>query len=280
LTSDVFGLMSYFPYDSFLRPFLENISARNPNSHFSVPPIEPINEPCFWERINWPENLPKLRKKRIEPDVIIEWDDTLLFVESKFVLPTEPEELLREFLVGTSQASTQKHFFLLLIDKNLSPSNVSSQEDSSKIPIPEYLERRLKKLRLPNDLGTKVSNSFLWINWQSVYLLIEEFLRSKLNLLEKRILSDLIKILQRKGVIPFEELNLEFFENRVIDLPSLGEIGVRVRKQYSDFPDISIDLNVFDNIGIDMDNPLASLSQFNIDAQSLEYLSAGEITRR
>ena len=93
LTSDVFGLMYYFPYDSLLRPFLERVLARNPDSNFSVPSAKP--KLLFWESINLPEIPQRLGRKAIEPDVIIEWDDTLLFVESKFVSPTDPEELLR-----------------------------------------------------------------------------------------------------------------------------------------------------------------------------------------
>lgn len=280
LTSDVFGLMSYFSYDFLLRVFLEDISARNPDSNFSVPSVEPIKL-NFWESIGWPETLPKLGRKGIEPDVVIEWDDTLLFVEAKFLSPTDPEELLREFLVGTSQTSGQKRFFILLIDRNLSPQNVSSQEGSLRITIPEYLERRLKKLNLSNNIATEVSHSFLWINWQSFYLLIEELLKksksneiSKVNSMGEKILADLIEILQRESLTPFRELDLELFESWVVDLHSLGEVGVRIRKRHSDLSDVSIDLSILDNIGMDVDDPLASLSQFNIDAHSLDFLPA------
>lgn len=280
LTSDVFGLMSYFSYDFLLRVFLEDISARNPDSNFSVPSVEPIKL-NFWESIGWPETLPKLGRKGIEPDVVIEWDDTLLFVEAKFLSPTDPEELLREFLVGTSQTSSQKRFFILLIDRNLSPQNVSSQEGSLRITIPEYLERRLKKLNLSNNIATEVSHSFLWINWQSFYLLIEELLKksksneiSKVNSMGEKILADLIEILQRESLTPFRELDLELFESWVVDLHSLGEVGVRIRKRHSDLSDVSIDLSILDNIGMDVDDPLASLSQFNIDAHSLDFLPA------
>jgi hypothetical protein len=280
LTSDVFGLMSYFSYDFLLRVFLEDISARNLDSNFSVPSVEPIKL-NFWESIGWPETLPKLGRKGIEPDVVIEWDDTLLFVEAKFLSPTDPEELLREFLVGTSQTSGQKRFFILLIDRNLSPQNVSSQEGSLRITIPEYLERRLKKLNLSNNIATEVSHSFLWINWQSFYLLIEELLKksksneiSKVNSMGEKILADLIEILQRESLTPFRELDLELFESWVVDLHSLGEVGVRIRKRHSDLSDVSIDLSILDNIGMDVDDPLASLSQFNIDAHSLDFLPA------
>jgi hypothetical protein len=58
------------------------------------------------------------------------------------------------------------------------------------------------------------------------------------------------------------------------DLYSVGEVGVCIRERFSDLSGVSIDLNVLDNIGIGMDNRLAFLSQFNIDAQSLDFLIA------
>ena len=58
------------------------------------------------------------------------------------------------------------------------------------------------------------------------------------------------------------------------DLHSVGEVRVRIRERFSDLSGVSIVLNVFDNIGIGMDDPLAFLSQFNIDAQSVDFLIA------
>ena len=90
----------------------------------------------------------------------------------------------------------------------------------------------------------------------------------------EKILADLIEILQRESLTPFRELDLELFESWVVDLHSLGEVGVRIRKRHSDLSDVSIDLSILDNIGMDVDDPLASLSQFNIDAHSLDFLPA------
>jgi hypothetical protein len=45
-------------------------------------------------------------------------------------------------------------------------------------------------------------------------------------------------------------------------------------ERYLDLSSVSIDLNVLDNIGIGMNDPLAFLSQFNIVAQSLDFLIA------
>ena len=94
LTSDVFGLMDYFPYDLLLLPFLERVKIKNPKSHFSAPAVEPV-QVHFWKSFSWPTSLPKLDRGFIEPDVFIEWNDMLLMVEAKFISPTDPEELVQ-----------------------------------------------------------------------------------------------------------------------------------------------------------------------------------------
>jgi hypothetical protein len=58
------------------------------------------------------------------------------------------------------------------------------------------------------------------------------------------------------------------------DLHSVDEVGVRIQERYSDLSGVSIDLDVLNNIGIGIDDPLVFLSQFNIDAQSLDFLIA------
>jgi hypothetical protein len=287
LTSDVFGLMFYFPYEFLLKPFLKHISVRNPNPNFSVPDANPINF-YFWESINWPETFPKLGRKEIEPDVIIEWDDTLLFIEAKFGFRSDvydmPKQLLRELLVGINQARGQKRFFLLLIDKNLSPPNVLSQDGSLRIPIPEYLEMKIKELNLSNEITTDVSHSFLWINWQTFYLLIKEFLKnkvsksSKFDLMTERILNDLLEVLQKKGLVPFEKLELALFESKVVDPQYLGEIGVRIRKRYSDLSDVFVDLSVLDmnSYAKDMGDLVSLMSSINLAVNSLDFISANK----
>jgi hypothetical protein len=54
----------------------------------------------------------------------------------------------------------------------------------------------------------------------------------------------------------------------------VGEVGVRKQEGDSDLSGVPIDLKVLDNIGIHMYDPFAFLHQFNIDAQSLDFLIA------
>lgn len=232
LTSDVFGLMAYFPYDLLLKPFLEKVSLKNPRSQFSVPDLEPVDF-HFWKSFHWPESLPHLDRESIEPDVVIEWPDLVLIVEAKFVSSTDSEELLREYLVGANQASSDQSFFLLLIDKNLSPAGVSYQREVTKVEIPKYIENRILDLECTSSFPTsEVASTFLWTNWQSFYELVEDLLLNEVNResagiskTDKNILMDLQQVLERKGLLPFEALSLEDFEKYEVSLDRLRQVG-------------------------------------------------------
>jgi hypothetical protein len=236
LTSDVFGLMAYFPYQLLLRPFLEQVALKSPRSNFSVPVVSP-DRVHFWKSYPWPKSLPKLGRDSIEPDVIIEWPDVLLIVEAKFISPTDPQEILLEYLVGATEAGPDQQPFLLLIDRNLSPPSVANSELARKMLVPEYIEDRIKELKLAEKFPPElVSRSFLWINWQSFYVLAERLIQrnafeemGELGPVGETILRDLLLILERKGLIPFEVLSLENFIQYELDVNSLSELGFILR---------------------------------------------------
>jgi hypothetical protein len=64
-------------------------------------------------------------------------------------------------------------------------------------------------------------------------------------------------------------LDLSQCKNRLFQISLRVNIGKANTLSHSERS-----LNVLDNIGIGMDDPLAFLSQFNIDAQSLGFLLA------
>jgi hypothetical protein len=279
LTSDVFGVMNYFQYDLLLQPFLEQVRGKNQGSHFLVPPAAPA-EVHFWKSMAWPESLPNLERSFIEPDVIIEWRDVLIIVEAKFISPTDPEELLREYLAGATQAFPDQSFFLLLIDKNLSLPSVSYHETNTKMTVPKYMASRILELDLANRFPPElISSSFLWVNWQSFYVLVERLIQKnaveemgELGPVGETILRDLLLILDRKGLIPFEVLSLEDFQRCEIDLNSLGQIGLMMRSSLSNLSDISIDVNALGRIGLILSDPLPSLLGCHLDTDAFMRL--------
>ena len=288
LTSDVFGLMAYFAYDLLLKPFLTKVSLKNPGSHFSVPDIEPVDF-HFWKSFHWPESLPHLDRESIEPDVVIEWPDLILIVEAKFVSATDSEELLREYLVGANQASPDQRFFLLLIDKNLSPPGVSYQQEAMKVEIPKYIERRILDLECADSFPTsEVASTFLWTNWQSFYELVEDLLQKQtiresagIGKIGAKILGDLEQVLERKGLVPFEVLSLEDFEKYEVSLDRLGQVGQMLLDVYAELSDIQIDINTLGKIGLRIYDPLAFLSEFRLHDDLLAmYLSKYSLEER
>ena len=267
LTSDVFGFMTYFPYDLILKPFLNQIKIKNSNACFVVPEIEPT-EVSFWKNYSWPETLPYLERASIEPDVVIEWDDLMLMVEAKFISPTDLEELLREFLICKTESSAGKKAFLLLIDKNLSPPSLNHTEFCHKISVSEYIENRIKKLDISSSyLLDQVFSSVLWINWQNFYMLIEKLLNEfvfhkeqEINFYGKKILEDLLFVLKRKGLTPFNVLLLDGFIEYEIDTDSLGQLGLMIQGLFSNFSDVFIDILALEEIGSIVSDPLTFLS--------------------
>jgi len=255
LTSDVFGLMSYLPYELLFRPFLEQIKIGNPESDFSVPNSEPLGM-HFWKSFIWPENLPKLNRESIEPDVVVEWPDTLLVIEAKFISATDPEELLREYLIGHFEAAGDKKMFLLLIDRNLSQPRVNHNSMPRKDSVSKYIQNRIKELDVSENFPSeKVSSSILWGNWQNFYVLVEILKNEILSGVNGsfgstagKILEDLLAILERKGLEPFKNFDLAEFNRHKVNLNYLGQIGRM------------------------MNDPIPFLSQFNLNNSILSDL--------
>jgi hypothetical protein len=288
LTSDVFGLMAYFPYEVLLEPFLKQVKLKNPKSHFLVPDTEPT-EVHFWKSFHWPESLPQLDRESIEPDVVIEWPDVVLIVEAKFVSPTDPEELLREYLVGANQAGPDQRFFLLLIDKNLSPPGVSYQREVSKVEISKYIENRILDLECADSFSTsEVASTFLWTNWQSFYELIDDLLLNEvaresagISKTDRNILIDLQQVLERKGLVPFEALSLEDFEKYEVNLDVLEQVGQMLQDAYAELSDIQININTLGKIGLRIYDPLTFLSKFRLhDGLLAMFLSKDSLEGR
>ena len=275
LTSDVFGMMSYLPYNTLLKQFIDMVKMKNPSARISVPDSEPVKI-SFWKSFLWPTDIPYLDRNTIEPDVVIEWESLLLIVEAKFISPTDPEELLREYLVGLNEMGKKQDFFLLLIDKNLSIPEVSKKGDADKLSIGDYISGRIKELKLISKYSSKkLSKSLLWINWQSFYVLVAKLLNKGVlgkaevaGYTERKLLQDLLLILERKDLIPFETLILNKFSNFKIDLNSLEHLGNMIQGSLIGLSDISIDVTSLGRIGQMVRNPI-DLSDISIDVASL-----------
>ncbi len=159
-----------------------------------------------------------------------------------------------------------------MVDKNLSPPIVTCLNIPEKIYITEYILNRIQELNLSDKFSPEtINSSVLWINWQTFYVLIEKFSQSEstknnvgLRQMSKKILNDLLLLLDRKGLTPFDKLSLIDFQKYQIDLSSLVEIGLMMQSSFSDLSDVTIDLNALGKIGSTIDDPFSILSDVNL----------------
>jgi hypothetical protein len=271
LTSDVFGLMSYLPYDLLLKPFLEKIHEMNPASSFCAPFEQPETF-FFWKNIEWPEHLPKIGKTSIEPDVIIQWKNILLVIEAKFLSPADGSQLLYEYIVGRSELDQGQEFYLLFINRTLARPQFCELTNTPKVSLSDYIERRIKALEIEDKfpLG-QVAPSILWTNWQTVFDLVQAAEKYTLRIkqtTESSLLSELLLVLEKKGLTPFRNLDLEDFLKAKIDGSSLNGTGVAVRQSIIDFTDTKIDRRVISDF---LYNPLSlDISGVFTDASFLD----------
>jgi hypothetical protein len=154
---------------------------------------------------------------------------------------------------------------------------VAYRDVSEKIAIQEYIDARIDDLNLSEKFPPEhVSSSLLWLNWQAFYALVERIGEENradettgMNEVGGKILSDLLLILERKELVPFEVLTLSDFERYDIDIGALAEIGRMMKRSFSDLSDISIDVNTFGRIGLLLNDPVPFLSQFRLDPEAL-----------
>jgi len=279
LTSDIFGIMNYVPYEDLLKPFLEKVKSTNKFFELSIPSDAPKYF-HFWKSYLWPDDLPYLKRQSIEPDVVIEWDDLLIFIEAKFVSPTDPEELLREYLVACYKAQEKKDFYLLLIDKNLSVPVVNEPASGNKVSIKEYLIHRFKQLALSDKYGSsRINSAFIWSNWQTVYKLIDwrldyfNRMDESINYPIHRIMTDLLVLMEKKNLRPFQELDLKTLSERHINLPSFGDMGLIITDLVVTLSNKQVNLASLGDVGQTISDPVPTLSEKDIDLVTILNLA-------
>lgn len=252
LTSDIFGLFYYLPYEIGLLPFLKQV--KKFNSFFPVPSREPANFE-FWPHLSWPQQfLGNKDKYFIEPDVLIEWSNLVLMVEAKVGYHTLPddiaEELYYEYRIGNHYYPT-KSFYLLLIDGNLVK------------PPTENLDKHFQ----PKD-----KEELLWTNWGTAFRVIEDIKeghkgKHEQKALEKtvyKLTEDLIQVLEKKGLKPFEQ-PIE----RIVCNPVYEEWFLDFVKQCSDpvsiLSHLEVNAELLKNYKREFLDPVFPIAQLEVD---------------
>ena len=283
LTACTFGLFKYLPSELFFKFFVEFLSELNPKSNIDI--NVNLKDIKFWPLFEVPlewrtylgrvyENEPGKMKATIEPDVVLETDEWLMFVEAEKSHIIEAEQLFQQYAVGYKEAKTRNlKFYLLLINSalsrprrcemqngNLYKTNTEIHRDDS----PEfYIIERGKGLNLEwatsKNANRTLEESFLWCNWASFYITAEKVTKKNSDnfIPLRKLLDDLKELLERIDETPISWLEDDFsikYKSYPLLIPSLsilpnlsdcGKIDPFLIPTIREIPDVSFLLEIF-----------------------------------
>ncbi len=202
LTSDTFGCMRYVPPDRALLPFLSEACSSNGGA-FSIPSSIAAVHYAFWPYLRTQNASP------CEPDIMIgiETDDRvihLVLVEAKYYSgissdedesPAPNDQLARELdnlgsvtpqqLGWTPQMTVGSRRLLFVTQDMGMPRTLMAQS------LSEYRRKRGKDAEI------------FWITWRVLPSVLERSLKQELQPEHVAVLDDLLKLLERKGLVMF-----------------------------------------------------------------------------
>jgi hypothetical protein len=112
------------------------------------------------------------QRGQTEPDVVIETDDVLIFVEGKFrsYLDDQFDQLGREFVIGHRLAQDLgKRFLLLAVTRDI------LQPQPKDTDLYDGIEAKIRSVAVSgswkdgSEVEAAVRSSFKWINWQRIW---------------------------------------------------------------------------------------------------------------
>ena len=206
LTGNVFGSLRYIPFDLAMKQILTNaIYPRDLSAH-----IQNV-QASFWNKNLefWPYD------EEGELDAIIDFDDILIGIEVKFLSGLSSDDSM-DFSEASKETSAED-------EKNQSQHQLSRE---SRILSKKGNKKKKLLIFIANSsacsyvYGDTIKRELIerdvelgYITWQSFFY---ELTKLKLdNEFHNLIIEDLIKLLKRKGLDQFKDMNLE--EDFIID---------------------------------------------------------------
>jgi hypothetical protein len=162
LTAEVFQALDLLPRTYFLAPVLRGLHS------VGAPPREELASEAESLRIGvLPGDLSTLDSQiRVQPDVLIESESWLVFVEAKSVhrAAFQPNQLARELLVTRDHADG-RHAVLLLVLGSAPPVAVRGQ---GRMPIEEALQAGLARAGSPALDFASTDVHVTWTTWSAI----------------------------------------------------------------------------------------------------------------
>ena len=221
LTSDTFGCMRYLPPETLLIPFLNKACSLWGNT-LSIPE-KIVDVHClFWPWIN------TINRKPCEPDVVIgfELHDNqmhLVMIEAKYNsgLSSEEDEgsnpndqLARELdnldVVSPNSFGWKKQYDVISRTLVFITTDIGIPRKTMEQSYAEYQKKR------------NTTRNIYWVSWSSLTSILEQALLVAIDTNHHVILSDMLNLLLKKGLIGFrgvEPVSLDHL------LPSFYQIG-------------------------------------------------------
>ena len=173
LTSRVFGILEILDRTKFLLPILKQCEIN----------LEQDSKPenlsfSYWEKMG----------KRT-PDVILKDKSTLIFIECKLGSPLDIHQLTEEYEDGMK---ARKDFWLIAVTRDwVEPLQIQKAK--------EILMKRKNGVKEPH---------IHWVNWQKIYAILHSNTKSG-DQAEKKLISDLLSLLEVKGLSTFVQFPKE-----------------------------------------------------------------------
>ena len=176
------------------------------------------------------------KKQVVEPDMVIETEDTILIVEAELSHAYEASQLVEQFVIAQQIFFVkEKKIFQLLLNKTLC--------------YPKELKVEIKNLCNSHDIFKEIKppdsdvllSDLLWFNWQDVVEILQECLTErKVLTLQRRIIRDTIKTILQidSGKLfpvkpPHDEIkNLLHLKENINKLNELFEKAFTFEKKY------------------------------------------------
>lgn len=213
LTSSIFGLLRYLPTETACVLLAEFAGIELPPGPVQLK---------LWPRYHTPpgfvdtflentrdEELPT--RGETEPDAVIVTKDWLVLLEAKYRsrLDDNYDQLGREFALGYREAKKDELQFRLLVVTSDTRQPMPGNMDLVS-GIREALERASVVLGSEAEkMIAAVPNSLHWINWQSIYRILEETHRNrKYQDSIGRLLEDICLLLELRGLKPYDFLSI------------------------------------------------------------------------
>lgn len=235
LTSDVFGALRYLPPNEGLIPILCAAKSFSDSECLEFGEGEVLKETLFWNRLT-----------KSEPDVIVVFEKTIVFIEVKYLSSksghyseelestinleaASSDQLYREFEDLHNYKGKFERRFLIYLSAH------------RKMPVEDIRSGSRAISVLNAKLALLFEMNTFWLSWYDIYTTVQQLITDQKNPYLIQVLLDIKNLLFKKGFRYFQGYRSEYFPYSIDAFP-LREIYFHKKKRsYFRFHTLDID---------------------------------------